>query len=279
MAETAVSAIETALENQRIGGLQIRVAALCTLIQICDGYDINAVAWAVPSLIHAWHLPPPAFTTAFLWSSIGILVGALSAGPIGDRFGRKPLLLVSLTMFGIASLLSAFAGSLLMLTVLRFFTGLGIGGAFPGAASLDRRLRAASAARDDDHGELYRRAVGRLSRRPDRGLAAAAFRLAGHLHAGRRSSRWSWWSALALWLPKSPRFLARKANLSPREAALLQRLDIVPAGRAASVDIAQGNPIGMLFGKGYALQTMLLWVIYFCSLMNLFLFGYWMPRS
>ncbi len=93
MAEAALSATETAIENQRIGGLQIRVAALCSLIQICDGYDINSIAWAVPSLTHVWNLPGPAFTTAFLWSSIGILVGALSAGPIGDRVGRKPLLL------------------------------------------------------------------------------------------------------------------------------------------------------------------------------------------
>ena len=147
MAETVLSATESALENQRIGGLQIRVAALCTLIQICDGYDINSVAWAVPSLTHVWNLPGPAFTTAFLWSSIGIMVGALSAGPIGDRVGRKPLLLASVTIFGLASLLSAFAPSLYMLTVLRFFTGLGIGGAFPGAATLagdyaPHRLRA-----------------------------------------------------------------------------------------------------------------------------------------
>src|ERR1700674_6035647 len=82
------------------------------------------------------NLPGPAFTQTFLWSSIGILVGALSAGPIGDRFGRKPLLIASLTIFGIASLLSALAGSLFMLTLLRFFTGLGIGGGFPGAARL-----------------------------------------------------------------------------------------------------------------------------------------------
>src|ERR1700687_2951493 len=133
MASAPSSATETALENQRIGPLQIRVAALCTLIQICDGYDINSIAWAVPSLQDIWHLPPPAFTTAFLWSSIGIMVGALSAGPIGDRVGRKPLLLARLTIFGLPSLFSAFAGSLFMLSVLRFFTGLGIGGASAGA--------------------------------------------------------------------------------------------------------------------------------------------------
>ena len=51
MASASSSATETALENQRIGPLQIRVAALCTLIQICDGYDINSIAWAVPALV------------------------------------------------------------------------------------------------------------------------------------------------------------------------------------------------------------------------------------
>jgi MFS family permease len=65
-----------------------------------------------------------------------LLVGALTAGPIGDRLDRRPLLLVSLTIFGLASLLSAVAGSLGMLSVLRFFTGVGIGGGFSGAAAL-----------------------------------------------------------------------------------------------------------------------------------------------
>ena len=173
MAEAAVSAAEAALENQRIGGLQLRVAALCTLVQICDGYDLNSVAWAVPSLIQAWHLPPPMFTMAFLWSSIGILVGALSAGPIGDRFGRRPLLLASLTIFGIASLLSASAGSLGMLSLWRFFTGLGIGGGFSGAAALTgdyapHRLRATMIM-----ATFTGAPARRLRRRPDRGSAAA----------------------------------------------------------------------------------------------------------
>src|SRR6516164_10522992 len=146
-AEAVLSTTEMALENQRIGSLQLRVAALCALVQICDGYDVNAIGVSVPSLTHAWNLPGPAFTWAFTWSSIGIMVGALSAGPVGDRVGRKPLLLASLTIFGLASLLTAFAGSLLLLSILRFFTGLGIGGGFPGAATLTgdyapQRLRA-----------------------------------------------------------------------------------------------------------------------------------------
>ena len=163
MAETPISAAETALETQRLGPLQIRVAALCTLVQICDGYDINSIGIAVPSLTHAWNLPGPAFTTAFLWSSIGILVGALSSGPIGDRIGRKPLLLGSLAVFGVASLLTATAGSMTMLALLRFFTGLGIGGAMPGTVALTGDYTPQRLARDGDHGDLYRRARSAVS--------------------------------------------------------------------------------------------------------------------
>jgi MFS transporter, AAHS family, 4-hydroxybenzoate transporter len=99
MAEAGSSTAESALENQKIGGLQIRVAALCALIQMCDGYDVGSIGWAVPSLTHAWDLPPSAFSLAFLWSNLGVLVGALASGPIGDRFGRKPLLLASVAIF------------------------------------------------------------------------------------------------------------------------------------------------------------------------------------
>ena len=89
MAEATPSATETALENQRIGGLQIRVALICGLIQMCDGYDVGTIGWSVPSLTHAWQIAPSAFAVAFLWSNIGLMAGALAAGPIGDRIGRK----------------------------------------------------------------------------------------------------------------------------------------------------------------------------------------------
>jgi AAHS family 4-hydroxybenzoate transporter-like MFS transporter len=212
---------------------------------------------------------------AFLWSSVGILVGALSAGPIGDRFGRRPLLLGSLTIFGIASLLTASAGSIGTLALWRFFTGVGIGGGFSGAAALTgdytpHRLRAT------------------MIMATFTGAPAGGF-IGGQL-VSVLLAHYDWpvifivggvfplllVAALALWLPESPRFLARKQDLSPRHSEVLQRLDIAPAPGSA-VDVAQGNPVAMLFSQGYALQTILLWIIYFCSLMNLFLFAYWMP--
>ena len=266
MAVAAGSTTEAALENQRLGGLQFRVAALCTLVQMCDGYDVNSVAWAVPSLIRDWHLPPSTFAIAFLWSSIGIMVGALSAGPIGDRFGRRPLLLASLAIFGIASLLTAVVGSLSMLSLLRFFTGIGIGGGFSGAAALTgdytpHRLRAT------------------MIMATFTGAPLGGF-LGGQIVA-LLLAEWGWrmifvlggifplalLPVLVLWLPESPRFLAAERDLSARSAALLRRLDITSA-QSDAVDVARSNPIWMLFGQGYALQTVLLWIIFFCSLLE-----------
>ena len=277
MAGTAQSSAEATLENQKLGGLQIRVAALCTLVQICDGYDINSIGVAVPSLTHAWNLPGPAFTTAFVWSSIGILIGALSSGPIGDRVGRKPLLLASIAIFGVASLLTAYAGSLTMLAVLRFFTGVGIGGAMPGTVALTgdytpQRWRATVIMATFTGAPIGGFLCGQVA-----GLVLPSFGWPGIFIVGGVVPLLIF-VALLLWLPESPRFLAAKGSLSPREAALLQRLDVRPGQSAAALDLASSNPITMLFGKGYALQTVLLWIIFFCSLMNLFLFAYWLPQ-
>jgi hypothetical protein len=70
MSETSFSAIGHALENQRLGGLRIRVAVICGFIQMRDGYDVGSIGWSVPSLTHTWAVAPSAFAVAFLWSNI-----------------------------------------------------------------------------------------------------------------------------------------------------------------------------------------------------------------
>jgi AAHS family 4-hydroxybenzoate transporter-like MFS transporter len=278
MVDAAQSATELALENQRIGALQIRVVAICSLIQICDGYDVGSIGWAVPSLTHAWSLPPSAFALAFLWSNLGVMAGALSSGPIGDRFGRKPLLLASIAIFGLASLLSAFTGSLGVLSMLRFFTGVGIAGAFSGTTALTgdyspQRLRATmimvTFTGAPVGGFVGGQIVAALLRHYDWPvifILGGVFPLALLL-------------ITALWLPESPRFLVARANLEPRDRRLLARLGVTP-GRAEQdgADIARENPVKMLFGERYALQTVLLWIIFFCSLLNLYLFVFWLPE-
>ena len=279
MAEKSLSAVEHALENQPLGSLQIRVAVICGLIQMCDGYDIGSIGWSVPSLTHVWGVAPPAFAIAFLWSNIGVMVGALLAGPIGDRFGRKPLLMMSVTLFGIASLASAVSPSLGFLAGTRFFTGAGIAGGFAGTVALT-----------GDYTPQRLRAM--MIMVTFTGAPLGGF-VGGLVVSGLLTEGFGWpiifviggvfplvlLAITALWLPESPRFLAARANLAPHQHALLQRLAITPSpGETHAVDFARGNPIRMLFGEGFALQTTLLWIIFFCSLLDLFLFMFWLPE-
>ena len=279
MAETSFSAIEHTLENQPLGGIQIRVAVICGLIQMCDGYDVGSIGWSVPSLTHAWHVPPSAFALAFLWSNIGVMAGALLAGPIGDRFGRKPLLMLSVTLFGVASLASAVAPSLAFLAATRFFTGAGIAGGFAGTVALT-----------GDYTPQRRRAM--MIMLTFTGAPLGGF-VGGQVVSLLLHEGFGWpiifviggifplvlLAITALWLPESARFLAARANLSPRHHALLRRLAITPSmGQTHAMDFAKGNPLKLLFSEGFALQTILLWIIFFCSLLDLFLFVFWLPE-
>ena len=279
MAETSFSAIDHALENQPLGSLQIRVAVICGLIQMCDGYDVGSIGWSVPSLTHAWHVAPSAFALAFLWSNIGVMAGALLAGPIGDHFGRKPLLMMSLTLFGVASLASAVSPSLSFLAGTRFFTGAGIAGGFAGTVALT-----------GDYTPQRLRAM--MIMLTFTGAPLGGF-VGGQVVSLLLSEGFGWpiifiiggvfplvlLAITALWLPDSPRFLAAQANLAPRHRAMLHQLAITPSpGAARSVEPVRGNPLTILFGDGLALPTTLLWIMFFCSLLDLFLFVFWLPE-
>jgi len=64
----------------RVTASAVRVAVLCGLVQMLDGYDLSAVGLAAPAIIKAWGVKPVELTAAFAFSSIGIMVGAMSAG-------------------------------------------------------------------------------------------------------------------------------------------------------------------------------------------------------
>ena len=64
---------------------------------------------------------------------IGYLLGALFAGYLGDRFGRRKSLLFSTMLFSVMTFLAAFAPTMETLIVMRGFMGVGLGGALPGS--------------------------------------------------------------------------------------------------------------------------------------------------
>jgi AAHS family 4-hydroxybenzoate transporter-like MFS transporter len=275
MSVEARSPVEEALETQPFGALQLRVVLLCALVQAFDGFDLGTISMAVPSLSKAWGLAPPLFTTAFVMSSVGILVGALLSS-LGDRFGRKPLLIISVGFIAVFSVLSAFAWSIPSITAMRFLTGLGIGVAMPVTVALT-----------SDYSPIQRR--GTLIMLMFSGNMLGGF-LGGQLVA-QILPIFGWQSIflaggipplllipfLMLFLPESPRFLIVHRADAPATQDILRRLNI-PLHVAASkmVDVAKGNPVAQLFVGGLAISTILLWIAFFANLLNMYLFGYWM---
>lgn len=271
------SPVEEALENQPFGALQLRVVLLCALVQAFDGFDLGTIGMAAPSLSKAWGVAPAAFTTAFVMSSVGVLVGALLSGPLGDRFGRKPLLVISVGFIAVFSILSAFAWSIPSITAMRFLTGLGIGGAMPVTVALT-----------SDYSPIQRR--GTLIMLMFCGNTLGGF-LGGQLVA-QILPIFGWQSIflaggipplllipiLMAWLPESPRFLIAHRADAPATKEILRRLNVSAQAAASKlVDVAQGNPVRQLFTGGLAIPTILLWVAFFANLLNMYLFSYWMP--
>jgi AAHS family 4-hydroxybenzoate transporter-like MFS transporter len=116
--------------------LYLRVAWLCGVVLFLEGYDIAAVGYAIPSLVDAWQVAPSVFTQALTAGNVGLLLGSVCAGLLGDRLRRKSILIGCVAVFGVFSLLAALAGSPLQLAGLRFLTGLGLGGGIPLAIAL-----------------------------------------------------------------------------------------------------------------------------------------------
>jgi AAHS family 4-hydroxybenzoate transporter-like MFS transporter len=111
--------------------LHLKVAWLCGVVLFLEGYDIAAVGYAVPLLVDAWRIQPSAFTQVLTAGNVGLMIGSLCAGFLGDRLGRKPVLMTCVVAFGLFSLFSAFVESPSQMAALRFLTGLGLGGGLP----------------------------------------------------------------------------------------------------------------------------------------------------
>ncbi|WP_298283204.1 MFS transporter [Acidocella sp.] len=117
-----------ALMPDDMTGFQIGVIALCVCLAGLDGFDVLAIAYTAPAIAHGWALKPFMLGELFSAGLAGMGVGALLIAPLGDRLGRRPVVLLSLVLLCVFMFASGFTGTLAQLVLMRFCTGLGIGG-------------------------------------------------------------------------------------------------------------------------------------------------------
>ena len=114
------------------------VIALCWLIVVFDGYDLIVYGTTIPALLAhpGWELTPATAGTIGSLAFVGMLVGALTAGSLADRLGRRRTIIVCVAWFTVFTGLCGFASSPEVFGALRFLAGLGLGGLVPSANAL-----------------------------------------------------------------------------------------------------------------------------------------------
>jgi AAHS family 4-hydroxybenzoate transporter-like MFS transporter len=128
--------VGSVLDAGRWSGYQKLLVFATAMTIILDGLDNQLLGSALPALMREWSLPRPAFVPVQTAGMIGMMVGGAIGGLVGDRFGRRVALLGSVVAFGILTVLVSVTGGVAVLATLRFFAGLGLGGAMPNAAAL-----------------------------------------------------------------------------------------------------------------------------------------------
>jgi len=101
-----------------------------------DAMDVGLLSFIIVMLKAEWGLTPSEAGMIGTVNMVGMAAGAFLGGTLADRFGRKPVFLYTLVLFGLASVASAAATGFAAMLALRFVMGLGLGAELPVASTL-----------------------------------------------------------------------------------------------------------------------------------------------
>jgi AAHS family 4-hydroxybenzoate transporter-like MFS transporter len=269
------------IDQQPVGGFQLKLLLTCAAVLFLDGFDTQAIGYVAPSLAREWHLTKAQLGPVFSAGLFGLMIGALSFGPLADRIGRRKIIIFSTVAFGLGTLATAFVQDANALFAIRFLTGLGLGGAMPNAVAMtsefNPRRRRATMVMIMFCGFSVGAALGGF-------LAAALIP-----HFGWRSVFIVGGAVplllvpiLAMRLPESVRFLVLTGREPRRVAELLGLIgpnaDFTAATRFVVHEPAlAGVPVLHLFRSSRTVATLLLWVVFFMSLLDIYFLANWLP--
>ncbi|EXS71519.1 MULTISPECIES: MFS transporter [Sphingobium] len=106
---------------------QVVAIFICFLLNALDGFDVLAVTFAAPGIAKDWGVGPSAIGIIVSTGLVGMVIGSLTLGQLADRIGRRRQILLCLVIMTFGMLASAFATGVVMLSILRILTGLGLG--------------------------------------------------------------------------------------------------------------------------------------------------------
>jgi benzoate transport len=128
------NALQRKVAEGPLTSFQLVAIAICICLNMLDGFDILAMSFAASGVRADWHLADSQLGYLFSAGLVGMGLGSLAVAPWADRLGRRPIVLLSVTIAGLGMLASAAATGLSELLALRVLTGIGIGGTIASVA-------------------------------------------------------------------------------------------------------------------------------------------------
>jgi AAHS family 4-hydroxybenzoate transporter-like MFS transporter len=275
--------IAEVIDEAAIGRTQILVLMTCALVAILDGFDLQAIAFTGPVIAQQWKIEATALGVLFSAALAGMTCGAALTGLLGDYYGRKVAIGLSVAVFGSFTLATALADSYNQLLVFRFLTGVGVGGAIPSITTLTAEYAPA---------RLRVKLIALMS------IGIPLGGVFGGLLAAQLIPDWGWESVfyvggvlpllllvvVAKLLPESLHVLVAKGGEDDHRTIAQLLNHIHPSGHYTPHDTflapetpTQGSKIGQLFGDGLARNTLLLWLAFFINLFALYFLMTWLP--
>jgi AAHS family 3-hydroxyphenylpropionic acid transporter len=231
----------------------VMMILICFLIALIEGIDLQSAGVAAAGVSAHFGLDKSSLGLFFSAAILGLLPGGLIGGRLGDRIGRKKVLIIAVALFGLFSILTAWVTSYSGLLFARFMTGLGLGAALPNLVAL-----ASESVSDKARG----RAISLMyCGMPIGGIAVSL------LASTQLAADWKviFYVGGVLPLMVIPLMMA----FLPESRAFL--------ATQQSADTAQQSKFSDLFNQYFRMPTILLWVGYFFTMMVVYMLLNWLP--
>lgn len=282
MAEARTVLVDELIDRQKLTGRNYFILGLLLVALLCDGFDLQLVAFAAPRIAREWGIEPADLKFAQVANLMGMMIGAMFLGNLGDRFGRKRVIVVGTILYACTALACLLARNPVELSSIRFCTGLGLGGVLPNVIAL-----AAEISPQAQRAKLTSIPIIGMSLGSGLPAVVAAWVVP---HFG--------WQALFVvggvvpiivaliigWkLPESVMFLTYRGRDREQVAARVREIDpgieITPETRFAlrnqqGSGKARGS-VRELFRGSLGLTTPLLWVMFACTLLSMHFLNSW----